>query len=430
MSNQIEIEQRVLWAILLSPELLEELVIDDTYFTNIYHKTILKALREMINDNMPIDIISLRTKLLGTKEFDIATLMDIISWDFTTASFNHYVSLLKKNGDERALNTISNNIHRKIESWTDIYEIMHYIRKELDWIEQNSLTTDVDMYWMIEQTYDWIEEIKEWKKAWWSFGKELTWLDQLTGGIIPWKIYRIGGWSNVGKSWLLYNIIMSLIRQKVPTTFFALENDNIFTMKNLFWLKKWVNSLPDVIAKEKWDFTSEVEWFIENNTFILSDRVEDIKDLFRQALKNRSKVICIDYIELVNMSEKFPSEERRLNEYSITIQKWAKKYKIAVIDLSQLSNTTQKEWIDWAGRWEFKGSWWLKAWIDVWIHLFTNKDKENLKQSAIEDGKSDWRKKSFIDLVLTKNRLGWWVGFKQPYVLDFNIWGRYVLDIY
>jgi replicative DNA helicase len=104
-----------------------------------------------------------------------------------------------------------------------------------------------------------------------------------------------------------------------------------------------VNSLPDVIAKEKWDFTSEVEWFIENNTFILSDRVEDIKDLFRQALKNRSKVICIDYIELVNMSEKFPSEERRLNEYSITIQKWAKKYKIAVIDLSQLSNTTQKE---------------------------------------------------------------------------------------
>jgi hypothetical protein len=112
------------------------------------------------------------------------------------------------------------------------------------------------------------------------------------------------------------------------------------------------------------------------------------------------------------------------------LQKFSSKYNIWVIDLSQLSNDTQRNGLD--GMWstEFKWGWSLKESCDVWIHLFKDKQKEQLKEAKIASWDKEEFNKTYINMLVSKNRLWPWAWSSYDFSLDFNRWWKYEKDIF
>jgi len=124
--------------------------------------------------------------------------------------------------------------------------------------------------------------------------------------------------------------------------FYSLENEQIFTIKNLLGLKKQINTMPYCLkANKNLDFNAEAEWYIKKN-FKIDKKNKTITSFFREAVKNKADVICIDYLQLHKREEKFNSKEEKYSTYSANIKELAEKYNIAVIDLSQLSNDVKR----------------------------------------------------------------------------------------
>lgn len=427
--NDIEVEQCLLWCLLMDKDCFTDLELVPDDFYNYRNQYIYKSIKYLQQKNIPVDLISVKSILDETKNLTkiwwIIYLTELIEIVPTTTNFHSYQKILKEKSQLRKLLRMSQNINNLIFNEKDPSAIIWEMYSWLSGIENN--TRSIDMASVYENSIEFIDQIKSKELLWLPYWEEFKYLSMFTGWIQDGNVIRIWGWSNVWKTWLLYNILLEVLSFDDRVTFFSIENKAEFTMKNLYWLKKWVNSLPANIQKYHIDFSKEAVWFYEKTNFYLDDDADNLEDIFRRALKNKSKFIFIDYIQLVEVSEWSTSLEK-LKVYWKRMQRFAEKNRITVFDLSQLSNEVASQWVDGPKSDQFE--WWapLKNSCDVWIHLFNNTERMKAKQDSI----SFWDKKdfykNFLYLKVSKNRLWPWVWSIHNYVLDFTKWWKYLLD--
>ena len=426
-----EAEIAVIWSILIDNLCLQELELTENNFFNEKHKVIFKCIKQLQKEWLPIDLITLKDKLDSIKWLNkiwwLDYLVEITQITPTSSNFIAYQEIIKNYSLRSKISKLILETQWNLNNWMlNLNEVISLIQKWIwdieNWISKN----EWDIFELLEQTNSYIDDIKTKDLIWYSFWEWFEFLDKISWWLERWKIYRIWGWSNTWKSWLLYNILTNLLEKTDKITFFALENSNEFTMKNLLCHKKWVNPRNDLIKKNNYDFQDEFNFFMEKQNFCLTSKYRDLFDIFRIALKNKSEFIFIDYVQLVEIPWMFKWETEKFNFYSKEIQKFASKYNIWVIDLSQLSNDTQRQGIDWMWNTEFKWWWSLKESCDIWIHLFKDKDKEMMKEQAIASWNKEELNKSYLNLLISKNRLWPWAWSNHQFILDFNNWWKYI----
>ena len=426
-----EAEIAVIWSILIDNLCLQELELTENNFFNEKHKVIFKCIKQLQKEWLPIDLITLKDKLDSIKWLNkiwwLDYLVEITQITPTSSNFIAYQEIIKNYSLRSKISKLILETQWNLNNWMlNLNEVISLIQKWIwdieNWISKN----EWDIFELLEQTNSYIDDIKTKDLIWYSFWEWFEFLDKISWWLERWKIYRIWGWSNTWKSWLLYNILTNLLEKTDKITFFALENSNEFTMKNLLCHKKWVNPRNDLIKKNNYDFQDEFNFFMEKQNFCLTSKYRDLFDIFRIALKNKSEFIFIDYVQLVEIPWMFKWETEKFNFYSKEIQKFASKYNIWVIDLSQLSNDTQRQGIDWMWNTEFKWWWSLKESCDIWIHLFKDKDKEMMKEQAIASLNKEEFNKSYLNLLISKNRLWPWAWSNHQFILDFNNWWKYI----
>jgi hypothetical protein len=62
-----------------------------------------------------------------------------------------------------------------------------------------------------------------------------------------------------------------------------------------------VNSLPANIKKHNIEFDEELLWFSKKKNFRIDKKTRKLDEIFRVALRNKSKYIFIDYIQKVKV---------------------------------------------------------------------------------------------------------------------------------
>lgn len=334
----------------------------------------------------------------------------------STSSIKEYNKTLIDLGNKRKLIRMSQDIQKNISNWEDWETIITDVSSEMNKLEW--ITQDKTMWEFYLETLDLIDSLRESSTplVWYSFWSQFEWIDKATWWIIPWKIYRVWWASNVWKSWLMYNFLISVLWQWAKTTFFALENDEVFTLKNLFWLKWGKNALPHLLQQDPTvSFDEEAHWFTDKD-FRIETKYKTLSSIFRKAVKNKSDVIFIDYIQAIKAEKSYSSKDAKFEDIALQIQAFANKYKIAVVDLSQLSNEVKRWGSNWSWSDEFKWSWELKSAADVWIHIY-----EWLESS-------DWYL-SNRKIKLTKNRLWPWVWSIVDYMLNFHKGWKWETDL-
>ena len=427
--HDYDVEKSILWKLILHDEYFSDLELKDYDFYWTENKIIFQNILEIRKSWKKIDLISLKENLernnLLEKIWWISTLLELTEYLDYSSDFFTYQEILKEKSRLRKILKLTQIIQKNIweeksssDILQDFYKILPKIERELSEVQ-----TMADVY---ENTFEYLEKIKNTELVWISYWKQFEFLDLLTGWIQPWNIIRIWGWSNVWKTWLLLNFLLEVVEKDWNVTFFSLENSENFTLKNIYWLKKWVNSLPEYIKKNKVDFNTESNYFFWKENFYIDTKSRTLWDIFRKTLKNKSKIIFIDYIQLVRTEWKTKND--RLTEYAFAIQEFAQKNKITVFDLSQLSNESNRWWVDGYASTEFYGASELKSSCDVWIHIFENKEKMKLKQQCIIWGDNRDYFKNFVKIKITKNRLWAWVWRVEDFIIDFSKWGKFLLE--
>ena len=417
-------EEAIIGSLLASPELLITNDIKGAWFYWKHSKAIFIAIQTLWDK---ADLISVKALLENEGKLEeigwiarLMSLMEIITLD----NISTYIDIMKNLYIKRKLQDIALSITSSSPT-TPADVLIWNISSQLASLDKETLEEEESMDDLLMSTMDYIEQMKENELLGLSFGSQFDFLDKATGWIQRGKTYRLAWPSNVGKSWLMYNFLISMLHQTDKITFFSLENDKRDIMKNFFGLKRGVNSLPSFVKKLDYDFMEEAQWFFEKPSFHI-ETTKKLDDIFRIAIKNDSHYIFIDYLQLIQPSWNFQGDVQKYTEIATKLQDLASKYRVGIIDLSQVSNSTKREGVNGTGSDEMKGASAFKETADVVIHIFPDTEKEIVRQSAIEDGDKAEFYRSYNKIKVTKNRLWPWLGKVSDYEIDFNKGGKYI----
>lgn len=180
-------------------------------------------------------------------------------------------------------------------------------------------------------------------------------LDNFTSWIIPWKVYTIAAYSNVGKSRFSYGYVNHFLKMGKKVCFFSLEVDKGLLLQHL------IGNMYKVWAEHIKEDTYNLEDF--KNLYIFDDIYT--MSWIEQLIADFKPDICvIDFVqniqvEWMNWYEGMAHAARKIQQIAINSN-------TTIICLSQLSNSVAKE-ISW-GKMDFialKWAWEFVASSDV-----------------------------------------------------------------
>ena len=177
-------------------------------------------------------------------------------------------------------------------------------------------------------------------------------LDKYTSWIIPWKVYTIAAYSNVGKSRFVYWYINHFLSIGKKVLFFNLEVDKWMCFLNICCNR--YNLYSYEMKEDKIDILDYTDLYIFDDVYNL----DDITSITEEIMPD---VVIIDFVQNINV--KWASWYESMAMIAKWLQQMAIKTNSTVFNLSQLSNTSARELnngntdfvpLKWA--WEFTAS--------------------------------------------------------------------------
>lgn len=166
-----------------------------------------------------------------------------------------------------------------------------------------------------------------------------------TGGILLSNLITVAGFTGQGKTFFGLNLLLDFARQGIPVGFISLEqsesemNDRLIGMIGGIPSDKLRN--PKRLSKDEIKKITLPELSKNLLPIYVNDRpLTEIE--IKQKIKYwrdrfNVKVVCIDYLGLIQSRTKFTSRERELTYYSEFLKLTAKEFDVAIIILTQLN---------------------------------------------------------------------------------------------
>lgn len=161
-------------------------------------------------------------------------------------------------------------------------------------------------------------------------------LDKFTSWIIPWKVYTIAAYSNVGKSRFSYGYVNHFLKQGKKVLFISLEVDKGLLLQHLMcnMYNKYANELTD----DDIDLTDFDNLYIFDELYKLSVIEEVLYDF-------RPDVCIIDFVQNIQVDNQ--SGYEAMAQVARKIQELSIKTNATMFCLSQLSNTVARDVSSW-----------------------------------------------------------------------------------
>ncbi|MEO0202921.1 MAG: replicative DNA helicase [candidate division WOR-3 bacterium] len=214
----------------------------------------------------------------------------------------------------------------------------------------------------------------------------ISFLDNLTGGLLPGNLIIIASRPSVGKTSFALFIHRYLgVEQKIPTAIFSLEMSAHELVQRFISMQSRVNNMKirtGMLSKD--DLPRLIEaigrlreapmWIDDNASSLL-----EIKAKARRVVKeNKVKLITIDYLQLIDLEphERKRRESRQQEIAFITrsLKNFAKEINIPIIVLSQLSRKAEERADKKPQLSDLRESGSIEQDADIVILLYRNKD--------------------------------------------------------
>lgn len=350
-----ELEKDLIGTILCYQEAIPialEKLSPEMFYVDMYSK-LYRIMSEIAKAGKPVDVLSvtleLKAKNLLTtliSAYDLSVLTNG-SFHHIASNFSHYCDELSSLYIRRQLIKESYNIYASASNLdVPISALLASMQVTVKSAE-TAIFNDSDRTTeeLIDSTFE-AMRIASMQRGLLGYSTGLKQLDHFTSGIQIGVLYVIAARPGMGKSALIKTIVVNLAKQKVKVRVFSLEVTAEKFLMNMF---------SDIIEVEnttifKGDITKVQEQRIRDemkhiqNYFEIDDKqaisIQYLERKVRKAVKEGTKVIIIDYLQLmsINKSDVDPKmREQQVAFLSKNLKRIAGEYKVAVIELSQLS---------------------------------------------------------------------------------------------
>ena len=353
-----EVEQNILGCMLVFKDCLRYVrEIDSKEFYITFHRKIYEIIKELTENESPVDLISVK-ELAKTKGLDekktLIYLTKIAGNVVTSASIEYYISKLKNYSTRRSIikesQKIISNMY-EINSDIEAEEIKKEAIQIISDIKTNSKVNkeDSDMLSLITETMQDIDNRYN-KRDDHRYETGFFDLDKVTDGLHEQELTLIAARPGMGKTALALNIAENISKKGICTYFVSLEMSKKQLGHRLISSKAIVDShklrcgwLEDEDFKrigEAVSELSELKMIIDST----STTIQEI-ELKAYELKEKQNIglIVIDYLQLLKSKNKFSIREQEVAEISRKLKLLSKDLNIPIIALCQLNRESLKK---------------------------------------------------------------------------------------
>lgn len=321
------------------------------------YRVIYEAIIELFSANAPVDLVTLKDKLLQNNTYEKVggadALANIAGNVSTSVNIGHYAKIVADKSILRKLIKASGDISVKsFEASENVDNILDFAEKSVFDIAQNRNTTD--FVHIREALADSVLEIEDIYKR----GLKITGIstgfhdiDYKTAGLHPANLILVAARPSMGKSVLGLNIAQhAAIRHKIPTAFFSLEMSKIELVNRILCSEALVDAQKlrtGELAPEDWTNIAQAVGPISAAPLYLDDTpgitVPELRAKCRRLkLEKGLGLIVVDYLQLMSGSAKSESRQQEISEISRSLKAIAREMEAPLIALSQLSRACEQ----------------------------------------------------------------------------------------
>lgn len=328
---------------------IEQLRDDDFYYES--HRDIFKIMKVMVQGRLPVDMITMNTRLESHNKSDLLPVLDEVSGSIgVAANLEGYIDEVKALGARRRLAIASHEIERLAydhdTSFEEVVDTSEKLMQEA--VAQQQKSNESNMTDIISRTMDHMQKIHQGS----SFGITTGFpkLDEYLCGLEPAQTIIIAGRPSAGKTaFATAMMLQQAIVNKIPIAFFSLETGKVQLGQRI--LSQW--SGINLMMLRKGIMTKDMARKIHENVNAIADAPIYIDDeplltinQFRSKIRKMKskygiKVAYIDYMQLMKFEERLDSNTG-IGRISRGLKITAKDMDMPIVALSQLSRENEK----------------------------------------------------------------------------------------
>ena len=330
---------------------IQVLSIESFYFKN--HQEIYKAILNLYNQNLYIDIITLSAYLqdkgLLNKIGGIKVLIDLVNQVPNLGYLEEYLRLIQDKFIRRKLiklgyKIVNSGYITNISLETILQDLEFHLFSITNEIQTKTILSTTELFSMV---FCKLKE-KSFKPTLSGLSSGFYDLDALTQGFQLSDLIIIAGRPSTGKTALCLDIVLNTIKYlKLPVLFFSLEMSKEQIIYRLLASEAQINSMrlrTGSLYKDDWVKLSKSIKSLSTLLLFIDDSpnlsIQDIRSKIKKILfeQNKLGLILIDYLQLMQTTRlKNENRVQELAQVTRSLKTIAREFNVPLIALSQLN---------------------------------------------------------------------------------------------
>ncbi len=356
--HSIEAEQSILGSVLLDNESWERIAerVTEEDFHRHDHRVIFRAMLQMIDRGLPVDVITLSEHLMEVKKLDtvggLAYLIELAKNTPSAANVAAYADIVHERAVLRRLITVVNEIAASAyhPNGQESASLVDEAERKVFAVAQHKLRNQVgpqSVKSLLTRAVERIDHLYHAQSTVTGLATGYDDFDELTAGLQQSDLLIIAGRPSMGKTTFAINIIENvIINEKKPALVFSLE------MPGEQLATRLLSSLGQIeqhrlrtgkLIEEDWPRFSSAVSILSDTPLYIDDTPGmspgEIRTRARRAVREYGElgVIVVDYLQLMTVPGSKENRTTEISEISRSLKLLAKELKVPVIALSQLN---------------------------------------------------------------------------------------------
>ena len=359
MPQDIDAEKSVLSAMILSQDVLQECLVElnDNDFYLPRNQVVYQTLRDMFDNSLPIDPLSLADRLQSAKKLESvggpAYLAELAANTFSLSSWKHHAEMLRRDATLRQIITSAAQITSlAFDAPEDTKEVVDSAERMILSVTDRDVRSNyITMQDAMQSLYAEIQAQAESGEEIMGVKTGFPRLDDMLLGMREGQMVVVGARPGVGKTSFALNLAVQAAEAGATVAFFSLEMSSTEIAQRLLSAYSQVplkNIRSAKIAGEDWARLMDASARLSQLDILIDDTpgttVTEVRAKARRMLRNKEKaVVILDYLQLVSPppSKRSDSRATEVSEMSRGIKIMAKDLRVPVVALSQLNRTSE-----------------------------------------------------------------------------------------
>ncbi|MBK0040412.1 MULTISPECIES: replicative DNA helicase [Leuconostoc] len=397
------------------------------------NQTIFKAMQSLVEDNRPIDMLTLQDKLNSMQQLDnvggMPYLAEISESTASAANLKHYANIVREKAILRKMiDTLTRSMSLAYDAAEPSEELLDQLSRSIDTIAENRGSEDFRKIKDVIREYQAnLDEAVKNDSDVVGLSTGFPEMDKITHGFRNDQMIVFGARPAVGKTAFVLNIARNVAKnEQVPVVIFEMEMSATDIVGRLLAGEGSIDSnhlTTGQMTQEDWQALTlamqslaQMQIYMDDTAGIKINQISaKLHQLERDLLNEMSPedrvlnphpigLVVIDYLGLIE-SNNTESRQQAVSEVSRSIKKLAKELSTPIIALAQLSRGVEQRTDKRPILSDLRDSGSIEQDADIVAFLY----RDDYSRDDGEDGEGDPREEQEavpIEVIFEKNRAG------------------------